>query len=206
MNLVFFFLFFILVLIIFLKIKINIEYLNLNNIKNEKLNYEYLIKIGLYITNKIKLIEISLDKNKVNNKNLIEKIKNQYKKRKDNFKKYDKSELLKQIKLLKISIDKFKLRINFGTDNSIITSLTTATISSFIGIFMAEFIKNYKPENHYFIISPIYNNKNIINLSFKCVFCLKLIHIVYMLLKISKKDKKDVLAKRTLQLGRRWTM
>ncbi len=148
-------------------IKIDIKQFELENTKIKNLK----IYISLNIFNKLDIIKIKIDKNKLNkllSKNTpkmdlsmikIEKIR----------------ELIKNIQVEKIIINS-----KIGTENPIITSFIVATLASILAILFAKIKKpSYK-------IEPVYTNKNYLYLNINCIFKVKLVHII----NISKNLKK----------------
>ena len=148
-------------------IKIDIKQFELENTKIKNLK----IYISLNIFNKLDIIKIKIDKNKLNkllSKNTpkmdlsmikIEKIR----------------ELIKNIQVEKIIINS-----KIGTENPIITSFIVATLASILAILFAKIKKpSYK-------IEPVYTNKNYLYLNIDCIFKVKLVHII----NISKNLKK----------------
>lgn len=69
-------------------------------------------------------------------------------------------------------LDFFKFDLNFGTENVIITSMLTVTLSGIITIIFRKFIKKFNKEKYYFKIMPNYFNTN--NFSFKFTSKIKL--------------------------------
>lgn len=187
MLIVFLLLFFIIFLIIFLKVKIDVKYVTISNINQKNaIQVDYLIKICLCVAKKINILQFSINQEKVRRLQLIEKIKKNFKERKNNIKDYQ----IQNLKYIDYNIDKFFLKLNVGTENTIITSLITAIVGTSIGMFIANFIDNYNEKKHYFLINPIYKDKNIIDLKFNCIIYFDLVHIIYMLLKL-REDRKN---------------
>lgn len=174
-------------LIYLLQIRVNINF----SISNENKNIEsnYIIKVGLYIMKKIKIFDFSLDKEKVNKKNIVKRAKDIFEQERKNLGQYDGEEVIKNLKYLNYDVDKFNANLKIGTENAIITSFLTAIISSIIGMFIANFIKKYNPEKHYFVVNPIYNDELVLDGSFTCTIYLNVVHFIYTLLK-TKYSKK----------------
>ena len=189
MLLVFLFLFWVFILFL-CKLRINVKYINLSNSNNNKeLKFDYIVKLGIFITSKIKLFEISFDREKIKEKDIVKRIKKLINKQRGNIQNYQPKELSKGIKKLDYSIDKFYLQLKIGTENTIITSFMIAIISTFVGIVMENFIQSYDAQKHFFLIKPIYGNDNIIDLKFSFIIYFSLIHALYLLFRLYKKPK-----------------
>ena len=65
-----------------------------------------------------------------------------------------------QIKNIKPELEYFKFNLNFGTENAIITSVITATLSGIIVIILNKFVNNFNREDYSFKITPNYFNMN----------------------------------------------
>lgn len=150
-------------------IKIAIKEFELRNNKIDKLK----VYISLNIFNKIDIIKVKLDKNRIekllskNNKNI-------------KFKKL-KVQALKET-ISKIEIENVNIYAQIGTLNPISTAFLVALISSATAIILATKTKNPK-----YKVEPIYIGKNYLYLSINCIFKIKLVHII----NISKKVKKE---------------
>lgn len=206
MILVFIFivLLFLCILIILLSnIRINISKLDIeNDNRQSQIIKDYTIHFVLYLFNKIRLINLGISKKEMQNwsktkRNKIEKIKQKMKKieleeiRKG---KIDKNQLKELVKKLKIKVEYFNLTTEIGTEDVLITTAVVAMLSAAIGIGLARVIKKYDSKKYFYEIKPIYQNKNMINLTLKCIICIKMvhiIHIIYFLYKIRRVEKNE---------------
>lgn len=83
-------------------------------------------------------------------------------------------------------INSLNLKINLGTENTILTSFLIPAISTFLSIILAK--KNVKTEKQKFEVSPIYNRGNLLNIAFQGIFEIKMIHIIKVIcIKIKKR-------------------
>ena len=202
-------------LILSIKIKIEIEDFsyNLNEINNKinnKINYKtnknYNIKIIILILNKIPIIKVSVDKNKIDKikkykngifvKRFKEKIKKENEKRRNN--KYNIKKEMKIInKHMKFKVKDLNLKVLIGTKNVNITTFLVA----FLGIVISylflyiEKCNNCKSKNQCrYIIRPKYNEKNMVKINLNCIIEIKLIHIISticIIKKIRRVDKNE---------------
>ena len=170
-------LFFIMIFLVAVsELKLDVKNLNISSLTPKLIQDGYLITIGLYI-NKIPLIQFEFNKEKIEKIQLKEKAKKIY------FKKYIKKEkprkeILKRIKFLKFDLEEVNLNIAIDTIDPILTSYTTALISSIIGIILGNLIRKYDKEKHKFLIEPVYVNKNLINLRLSCIINVKIWNII----------------------------
>ena len=93
----------------------------------------------------------------------------------------------KAIKKINLKIEKLNLNMEIGTENATLTSVIVPAISTIIAIYLRKKIKNY--ENQTFIIQPVYQNQNLINIYISGIFEIKMIHIIDMLYMLNKKGE-----------------
>ena len=98
--------------------------------------------------------------------------------------------ILKVIKKIKLDVKELNLKIDLGTENAALTSMIIAIISSILAIFLRKKIKS--TEEQYFIITPIYQNRNYLNIDFSGIFEIKMNHIINVIYLLSRKNKKGV--------------
>lgn len=186
-------------------------------IDTENGNIDYEIKFGLYFMKKIRIIGLKLNKDKqekikrkiqkLQNSKLIKKLsKTSIKKIPLKLeKKLEREILLNNIKPsklakiifknLKIEILKFKMNLQIGLENVIITSSLITIISVIVPIILRltnKYIKNIN--NYRYEILPIYGNKNALKLDLNCIINLKLVHIIniiYIIVKMKRRSDKN---------------
>lgn len=172
-------------MIISLKINFKIETFKYNSMlpKNIKLQYNILITICVF--NKIPIIKIKLTTKSWN------KIRQKAKQRIDEIDITDierdkeiNKKILKVIKMLKINIKDFNLRLELGTEDAIITSFLVPIIGIIISYLLRQNMVDFK--NQKFIIQPIYCNQNLLNLVFSGIFEIKMIHIINIIYVLTK--------------------
>lgn len=181
MAIVFFIILFLALLILAITLstlQIEIKRASISNMNSKKIEYDYLIFLQLKFLGKLKIIQIEINKEKVRKLNKKLKLRE-----KIDFKKVEKGisnkkERKKLQEKLNIKLNEFHLKAEIGTYDVIITSAIIAVISSAIGIVMAKLIDNYKKEKYEYSIMPVYQNKNVINLSLNCIIQVKMVHII----------------------------
>ena len=185
---------FILVFILFLvfmfllsTIKLEVKNLKVNE---TKINNDFNIKLSISLFDKINLLWINL------NKERIEKLLNYSKKlkkiNKNDFKKLKNKmpssiDIIKEVLKLKINVIKFNLKMNLGLENAVITSYIVATISSIMGILIS--FASRKIIKCDYLINPIYSGRNIFNLELDSITSIKIVHIMYVIYILSKKGR-----------------
>ena len=184
------FLFIILILVILLitsKIRIEVERFKFlsNMSKKQKTSYKIIVK--LCILNRITLIKIPLTKEKIVKLKTMGIFKN------IGIKKIERNlnpeNLPKIIKENKINIKKFKINVEFGTENAGLTALLVPIISMVISFVIRAKIREYK--NQSFNVKPLFLNKNLVNVEFSGIFEMKMIHIINIIYILNKKEGED---------------
>ena len=180
----------IIIVLIFSKIQVEIENfrLNLPKNKNKILNDTFLFKIKLVIFGTLPIINLKINREK------LKKLENNLKDKKI---KLDINKIGKQItkenindaKKLQMHIEKIKLKINFGTENTILTSFMVPIISTIWSIVLTK--KRVKEEKQRLEINPIYNKGNLVNIVFEGIFEIKMIHIIKVICAKIKKRRVE---------------
>lgn len=180
----------IIIVLIFSKIQVEIENfrLNLQKNKNKILNDTFLFKIKLVIFGTLPIINLKINREK------LKKLENNLKDKKI---KLDINKIGKQItkenindaKKLQMHIEKIKLKINFGTENTILTSFIVPIISTIWSIVLTK--KRVKEEKQRLEINPIYNKGNLVNIVFEGIFEIKMIHIIKVICAKIKKRRVE---------------
>ncbi len=180
----------IIIVLIFSKIQVEIENfrLNLPKNKNKILNDTFLFKIKLVIFGTLPIINLKINREK------LKKLENNLKDKKI---KLDINKIGKQItkenindaRKLQMHIEKIKLKINFGTENTILTSFIVPIISTIWSIVLTK--KRVKEEKQRLEINPIYNKGNLVNIVFEGIFEIKMIHIIKVICAKIKKRRVE---------------
>lgn len=166
-----------------LKIEIYNAKLSTEKINNSYLNDNYKIVLSLCVF-KVKILKINitkeiLDKQKI--KKEMENFKLKFKGNKDNFD-------IKTIRLLKelnIKVNKINLDVVVGIENAEVTAILVGVISTIV----ANLIN--KIEDQKFIVSPIYDGRNMLKVKIESIITIKMIHIIYIIYVLDKNRRKE---------------
>lgn len=177
----------IIIVLIFSKIQVEIENfrLNLPKNKNKILNDTFLFKIKLVIFGTLPIINLKINREKLENNLKDKKIKLDINK----IGKQITKENINDAKKLQMHIEKIKLKINFGTENTILTSFMVPIISTIWSIVLTK--KRVKEEKQRLEINPIYNKGNLVNIVFEGIFEIKMIHIIKVICAKIKKRRVE---------------
>ncbi len=187
-------------LLVFSTFRIQVKELVIANHPNKsKIVENYSIGLGLYLFNKIRLIYLPINKEKVEKMppEKLQKMKKKIKRieteelRSGKIKKEQVKELIKK---LKARVTYFDLKTQLGTQDVMITTALVAILSATIGIFLAHVIEKFDRKKYFYEIQPIYQNRNTINLRLKCIICIKMVHIIHIILilfKIRRVEKNE---------------
>ncbi len=171
--------------------KIQIEIDNFKFCSNSKrhLNKDYEIIVKLYVLGLFPILKIPITKTKLEKIKLKEKIKNiDFKAIEENPRLNKK--IIEAIKSFKFSILHCNLYIEIGTENAGLTSIIVPAISTIISIILRKKVKKVKKQK--FIVQPIFQNRNLVNLSFTGIFEIKISHIINIIYRFYKKEKEGV--------------
>lgn len=176
------------IIIVLSYIRIKVEKVNMSNIP--EYHYDFIIKFGVYLFNKIRIIEIKIDKEKIKKSKLLNRLKENIS-QKDLKLELEKMPNLKDIKKIDINLEQIDLNVKLGTEDVILTSVLVAFISATTGLVLGKAIKRYDEEKYRYIILPFYNNKNLFELQLNCIINVKLVHIIYVIYMFSKKRSEN---------------
>ena len=176
-------------------IKIVIKNVNIENIedaikildillyeKDDKLKLNFLdylnfsIKLKILAFEKLPILSIKLDNNKIKNI-MLKQIDKEIKKHKNIEEDKKKAkELSKKIVPL-INLQKGNLNIEIGTEDAAFTAIASSIVSIFIAVALPYVADVEKYKNYNYKITPIYLNKNVFFLQFSCIITIKLLHV-----------------------------
>lgn len=178
-------------IISFLLAKIKIEIVNFRFCSRTErhLNQDYEIKIKLCVFGFIPIFKINITKAKLEKMKLKEKIKNIDLNELKDKRKLDK-EILIAIKNINIAIKEIELYIAIGTENASLTAILVPALSTIIAIVLHKKVKDF--DNQIFVINPVYQNQNLVNISVSGIFEIKMSHIINIIYILKKKEKKGV--------------
>lgn len=181
---------FLIILILFTTIQINIENVKISTekVNGRNINPKYKITIKLYIFKKINYLKLYITKNKIEKKVIqknIDKLKEKIEKNKNKFD----IRILVNLKKINLKIQKINLKVYLGIEDAATNAITAGMLSSSIAIIMGILVdrnilvlssQNEKQEKNsvYWKITPIYQNKNLLNIDLNCIISFKLIHII----------------------------
>lgn len=175
------------VLLIFSKIGIEVIDFKFSSQTKRYFNQDYKVILKLYAFGCIPIFKMTITKEKLEKIKVKEKIENidVNMLQKDPF--FHK-ELLDAIKKVKIEIEKLNLNIEIGTENVILTAILVPVVSTIIAILLRKNGKCF--ENQIFIVSPVYQNKNLVNIAISGIFEMEMRHIITIIYRLIKKAKK----------------
>lgn len=177
------------VILSFSKIRIQIVNFRFDSQTKRHMNKNYEVILKLYVLGFLPILKINITKTKLEKIKLKEKMKN------IDFKFLEENpslnrEIWKAIRKLDIAIKNINLHIDLGTENACLTSILVPAISTVIAIVLRKKVKKF--ENQIFIINPIYQNQNLVNLFISGIFEIKMSHIINIIYIFNKKEKKGV--------------
>lgn len=176
-------------LLFFSKIRIEIMNLNFYSQAKRHLNKDYQIRIKLYGFYIIPIFTMNLTKRKLEDFKLKQKIQDiDFNILEDNSKFYKK--MLQAMKSANISIRKINLQVEIGTENAGLTSIVVPAISTIIALVLHKTVKKF--ENQIFMVNPIYQNQNLLNIGVSGIFEIKMCHIINTIYILNRKEKKGV--------------
>lgn len=193
MILVFFFLIILInimlitIFFIFSTVRIELNQVRFSNItENDK---KYIIKMSLYLFNKIKWISLKLNNDKL--KNISKKLhleKVDLKKIERDFKISD----LKEIANIKPKVSYLELEMKIGIEDVILTSYIIPTICTILAIVLPYIVIKDKEKYIKYYVLPIYNCKNEYDIKADIILEIKIINILISTYKILITRKKTV--------------
>ena len=178
-----------LLIIVFSKIRIDVKKFEYCSANKKHINPNYYLQLSWIILNKIPIIKIKLNKHTVKKLKLKDKFVDIDVKMWEERKKIDK-ETISIIKKIDFTIRKLKLKIDIGTENSAITSLLIPIVSTVISFLLRNKMKT--KEEQTYIVQPLYNDQNYLNITISGIFDIKMNHIINVIYLLSRKNKKGV--------------
>ena len=162
--------------------KLEIKKLHITNIE-EKLKIDFILNIGIYFLNKLKIIKFTIDNYKATN--ILKSGKLDINKLKEN--KAINIDIIRTFKYYDFNIEYLKLDGYFGAFNNVLSSMIYGAINAFIPIIIARRLGGKYINNIQFINS----NKNIININLNCIISVKMVNIINILHYLKKKGGKN---------------
>lgn len=92
----------------------------------------------------------------------------------------DKKRIIRIIRYLKLHLEELNIKIHIGANDSCITAILTGIINSVVyNIFSFFNLRiNVKKNNFYISIIPVFENKKVLNIKFRCIISINLVHII----------------------------
>ena len=159
-------------------IKLEIKKLHISNV-NKKLEVKFILNIGIFLFNKIKILSFNIDNYKITN--LLKSGKIDFKNL--NINKAANKDILIAIKENKYEIEYFKIEGIFATFNPVLSSSIYTALNAIIPIIIAPKISGKYINN----IKFMNISENLINLNINCIISLKIVNIINILHYLKKK-------------------
>ena len=162
--------------------KLEIKKLHISN-NGSNLKVDFVLNIGIYLLNKIKLVNFTIDNYKASN--LLKSGKLDINKFKQN--KAINRDVLKSLKKEDFKIEYFKLEGYFSLFNTVLSSAIYGIINAVIPILIAKKLEGSYINN----IEFLNVNENKININLSCIISIKMVNIINILHYLKKKGGKD---------------
>ena len=177
------------VITIFPSIKIEIKNLELHIPKEngKYVNKDYEVYINVYILRQIKILKFSITENKLERKEINDRIKKMEQKVLKNRNQYD-IKLTEFFKKLHIELEKLKLEIYLGTEDAALTAISTGVVASTVGIVLKD--KVLEKDKIGFKTVPLYQDGNILKIYIDAILWIRMLHIIHILYILKRKKKK----------------
>ena len=158
--------------------KLEIKKLHISNAK-EKLKIDFVLNIGIYFLNKIKIINFTIDNYKASN--LLKSGKIDITKFKQN--KSINKDIIKSLEFRDFTIEYLKLEGYFGLFNTVLSAFIYGIINAIIPILIAKKLEGTYINNIEFLSI----NENKININLNCIISIKMVNIINILHYLKKK-------------------
>lgn len=170
------------IILILSSLKIEIKKLYISNKKN-KLKLNFVLSVGIYFLNKVKLANFTID-----NEKIVETIKSgKIDLTKLRYNKIGNKELIEILEYSEFNIEFLKLEGYFSTFNAVLSTGIYAFINAVIPIIIARRIcGNYINKIQFLNISD-----NKININLNCIISVKMVNIINILQYLKRKGGKN---------------
>ena len=158
--------------------KLEIKRLHISNAQ-EKLKIDFVLNIGIYFLNKIKIINFTIDNYKASN--LLKSGKIDITKFKQN--NSINKDIIKSFEFRDFTIEYLKLEGCFGLFNTVLSAFTYGIINAIIPILIAKKLEGTYINN----IEFLNINENKININVNCIISIKMVNIINILHYLKKK-------------------
>lgn len=183
--------------IYFGKLKVNIERLDFEMNGKIKSKNDYEINVGVYLFGILRILGFTIEEDgvKVLGKKILYKNLKKGKTYRNiinrDISNFDKKLITGNIKKLDIKFDKVNLNLKLGSDSTLITSFLTFIVSTFVSFIIQKSVTKYNPNKHKFIITPMYENRNVIRIFLELVISLKIKNVVKVLNELNNLSKTE---------------
>lgn len=182
-----FFIILIILILISLLVYLSGVKIQLENIEIERKNKIAVndLKINIYfmLFNRIKIVKITIDKEKV----IKIKASKLFKKLTEKNIDIDIKQTLQDLKAIQISTKSLNIKAILGFEDAVIMAYIVAAINIFLSSLYAKIMDNYK--NYSYSIKPIQTEKFYFKLSINCIISVKIANIINMI--INRSDVKN---------------
>ena len=158
--------------------KLEIKKLHISNIE-EKLKIDFVVNIGIYFLNKVKIINFTIDNYKASNLLKTGKIDIVKFKQNNSINK----DIIKSLEFRDFTIEYLKLEGCFGLFNNVLSSFTYGIINAIIPLLIAKKLEGTYINNLEFLNI----NENKININLNCIISIKMVNIINILHYLKKK-------------------
>ena len=173
---------------------------NKNTCKNNKINAKYKIKVSLNVLDKLRILQLKLNSEK------IKKITLKMHLDRIDIKKLEKEiriDDIKEIMQIKPKISYMDLNVKVGIDDVLLTTYAVPVICTLISILLPLVVEKNSHKKIKYDIKPIYNNGNMYDVKFDIgikIRVLKLLNAMYIIYKNRKKSnhKKNITYRRAV--------
>lgn len=159
-------------------IKLEVKKLYISNLEKE-LQVDFVLQIALAVFNKIRLIKMTIDNDKV--KKILKSGKIDVQKLKDN--RALNKDVMKSLKYVKPNIEYLNIEGYFATFNTVFTSSIYGILHAILPILIAPKLKG-KYQNDLKFLNL---NQNIININLSCIISIKMVNIINIIYDLKKK-------------------
>lgn len=162
--------------------KLEIKKLHISN-EQGKLKVDFILNIGIYFLNRVKIIKFTIDNYKASN--LLKSGKLDINKFKQNS--AINRDIIKSVKRDDFTIEYFKLEGYFGTFNEVLSSWIYGIINAIIPVLIGRKLEGNYINN----IEFLNTDENKININLNCIISIKMVNIINILHYLKKKGGKD---------------
>ena len=177
-------------------IKIQIENIEIEKRNKIEIN-DFKINIYFMLFNKIKLIKLAINKEKIKKVN-FNKISDKIMKKNI---KTDRKIIIKSLKELDIQTESINIKSKLELNNAVLMAYLVAVINIVLSIIFAKISNRYK-ENYNYVIKPYQTDKFYLKISINCIISIKIANIINMIIKNRSEEKNERASDRSVNGNR----